>query len=74
MASNQIPAFEAEGVKGTMTADRKRLHLEIDLTHEGRVSGSGKSILVASTGGGVQVAGASGTVKVALNVYKPNLA
>ena len=47
------------------------LVLTIDLTQTFGLSGSGKSIIIASTGGNVSVPG-HGDVKVGLNVYRPN--
>lgn len=44
-----------------------KLVLTIDLTAEGTISNSGKSIVIGSTEGNISV----GDVKVGLNVYKP---
>ena len=46
------------------------LTVEIDISQRGNVSSSGKSILVASTGGNVSVPGAE-PVKIGINCYVP---
>lgn len=51
--------------------DKNKLTLVIDLTKSGKASGSGKSILIASTGGNAKVEGFEG-VQFGLNVYRKN--
>jgi hypothetical protein len=46
------------------------LVITVDLTQEVGVSSSGKSVIIASTGGNVSVPGFE-DVKVGLNVYRP---
>lgn len=46
------------------------LILSIDLTQNFGLSGSGKSEIIASTGGNVSLPGL-GEVKIGLNVYRP---
>lgn len=48
-----------------------KLIITIDLTKTLGQSGSGKSMMIASTGGNVSVPGKE-SVKVGLNVYRPN--
>lgn len=43
------------------------LTIRIDLSKKGAPSSTGKTMLVASTGGGIDVGG----VKLALNAYRP---
>ncbi|NMC04515.1 MAG: hypothetical protein GYA24_04845 [Candidatus Lokiarchaeota archaeon] len=52
-----------------MTCDGKVLQITIDLTKEIGPSASGKTTLLASSGGNIEVPNAEG-VKVGLNVYK----
>ncbi len=47
------------------------LLIEVDLSQELGVSQSGKSMIIATTGGNVSVPGCE-EVKVGLNVYRPN--
>jgi hypothetical protein len=46
------------------------LHLEIDLSAKGKDSASGKSSVIASTGGNIELKDAPG-VKLGLNLYTP---
>lgn len=50
--------------------EKNRLTLQIDLNHILGPSASGKTLLVASTGGNVAI-GPQG-MKLGLNLYKPN--
>ena len=50
-----------------------QLVIVVDLTQEVGVSSSGKSLIIASTSGNVAVPGFE-TVKVGLNVYRPQQA
>lgn len=54
-----------EGYQAKVEGDK--LLIEVDLTGEGTVSASGKSIVIASTRGNVKI----GDVTVGLNVYRP---
>lgn len=47
-----------------------KLVITVDLSKQFGLSGSGKSTIIASTGGNVSVAGNEG-VKVGINVYRP---
>ena len=47
-----------------------KLVITVDLSKSFGVSGSGKSTIIASTGGNVSVPGQE-SVKVVLNVYRP---
>jgi len=47
-----------------------KLMITVDLSKSFGVSGSGKSTIIASTGGNVSVPGQE-SVKVGLNVYRP---
>lgn len=53
----------------SLTVNGKTLTLTVDLSKEQGESKSGKSIVIASTDGNVDVKGASG-IKLGLNVYK----
>ncbi len=55
----------------SMVVDKNILTIKVDLTREGYVSGSGKSIIVATTGGNASVGSNGASFKVGLNVYKP---
>ena len=57
----QNVAFQVEG---------NRLVMIVDLSQELGESASGKSVIIASTGGNVSVPG-SEDIKVGLNVYRP---
>ena len=50
-----------------------QLLIRIDLSQELGVSSSGKSVIIATTGGNVEVPGWE-AVKVGLNVYRPQQA
>jgi len=52
-----------------MSVKNNKLTIEVDLTKEFGKSASGKSIIIGSTEGNVDVDGADG-VKIGLNVYK----
>jgi hypothetical protein len=52
-----------------MSVKNNKLTIEVDLTQEFGKSASGKSIIIASTEGNVDIDGADG-VKIGLNVYK----
>ena len=49
------------------------LLIQIDLTQNFGLSGSGKSEIIASTGGNVSLPG-QGEIKLGLNVYRPRKA
>ncbi len=48
-----------------------KLVITIDLTKDFGLSGSGKSIIIASTEGNVSVPGRE-DIKIGVNVYRPN--
>lgn len=48
----------------------KKLTIVIDLDQELNVSGSGKNVIVGTTGGNVPVPGIEG-LKIGINLYKP---
>jgi hypothetical protein len=52
-----------------MALKGRKLTIEVDLDQEYGKSASGKSIIIASTEGNVDIDGADG-VKIGLNVYK----
>jgi len=54
----------------TQTLQGNILTLTIDLSKTGKLSGSGKSLLIASTGGSVKVDGRP-DVTIGVNVYTP---
>lgn len=47
-----------------------QLVIVVDLSHEAGFSGSGKSVIVATTGGNVSVPGHE-EIKIGLNIYRP---
>lgn len=49
----------------------KILTIEVDLSKTHGQSGSGKSEIIASTSGNVNVEGADDGIKMGLNIYKP---
>lgn len=53
-------------VKGTI------LTITVDLSKKGSPSGTGKSIIIATTSGNVTLDGAKGEVKMGLNIYRKN--
>lgn len=53
-----------------MTVEGNTLTIEIDLSQQGELSKSGKSIVVASSEGNKSVPGAE-EYKIGLNIYKP---
>ena len=53
----------------SMRVNGTKLTIEVDLSKSFGESKSGKSIVIASTGGNVAVAGDSGA-KIGLNIYK----
>lgn len=55
-----------ENVK--MEVKGSTLTITVDLSKEGKTSGSGKNRLIASTGGNVVV---KDNIKMGLNIYKP---
>lgn len=67
MAMTMVGQNVAVEVKGTT------LVISVDLAQTFGLSGSGKSIIIACTGGNIAVPG-HGDVKVGLNVYCPNAA
>ncbi len=54
-----------------MSVEGNKLTLTIDLSQQFGISGSGKSTIIASTGGNVSVLG-NESVKIGVNVYRPN--
>jgi hypothetical protein len=55
----------------TMKKTGNKLTIEVDLSQEHGTSSSGKSTVIATTGGNQDVPGADG-VKIGLNVYRKN--
>lgn len=53
-----------------MKVEGNKLTLVIDLDEEGTPSGSGKTLIVASTSGNASIPGTN--CKIGLNVFKPN--
>jgi len=53
-----------------MSLDGNKLTITVDLSKQFGVSGSGKSQIIASTGGNVSVPG-NEAVKIGLNIYRP---
>jgi hypothetical protein len=53
-----------------MEVQGETLVIRVDLRKEYGLSGSGKSIIIASTGGNIAVPGQE-QVKIGLNVYRP---
>ena len=54
-----------------MSVEGNKLILTIDLSQQFGISGSGKSTIIASTGGNVSLPG-NESIKVGVNVYRPN--
>lgn len=54
-----------------LTLDGKDLVIRVDLSQNGEISKSGKSIVIASTEGNKSVPGKE-EVKIGLNIYRPN--
>lgn len=69
MAANQTQVGENVSYK----VAGNKLVIEIDLSHRGALSASGKTVRVASTGGNAELAGTAGddgqNVRVGLNAY-----
>jgi hypothetical protein len=65
MAMTMVGQNVAVEVKGNT------LVISVDLAQTFGLSGSGKSVIIASTGGNIAVPG-HGDVKMGLNVYRPN--
>lgn len=53
-----------------MSLEGNKLTITIDLSKQFGISGSGKSHIIASTGGNVSVPG-NEAVKIGVNVYRP---
>lgn len=56
-----------ENVK--MKLEKQKLVIEVDLSVKGAASKSGKSVVLATTSGNVEVPGSDG-VKIGLNIYR----
>lgn len=54
-----------------LSVSNNKLTIEIDLSQDFGLSGSGKSTVIASSEGNQPVPDADG-IKIGLNVYKPN--
>lgn len=54
-----------------MSVNGNSLTIKVDLTMSFGLSGSGKSIIIASTGGNIVIPGSNG-VMLGLNVYSKN--
>jgi Fe-S cluster assembly ATPase SufC len=48
------------------------LHIAVDLAAEGAPSKSGKSTLIGTTNGNIQVPDSKGTILFSVNVFQPN--
>lgn len=57
-----------QNVQAALSADGKTLSIQVDLSQEGKPSASGKSMVIATTGGNIPVADG---IKMGLNIYKP---
>jgi hypothetical protein len=53
-----------------LSRDGKHLIVKVDLEKDFGLSNSGKTTIVASTQGNVDVPGAEGEIKIGVNVYK----
>jgi hypothetical protein len=62
---------KVENVEMQLSPDKATLIIKVDLTRRGEPSGSGKSIIIASTGGNIVVPGGNKTM-IGLNVYTKN--
>jgi hypothetical protein len=56
-------------ITSTVSADGKKLTLEIDLTAQKEPSASGKSLVIASTEGNVSIDEAHPEIKMGINIY-----
>jgi hypothetical protein len=70
-----IPSYESSKGEGSMhivafEVEGDVLVMRVDLSQELGASSSGKSVIIATTGGNVAVPGRE-AVKVGLNVYRP---
>ncbi len=54
----------------TLTRRDDKLTIEVDLTKDFGSSKTGKTTIVASTQGNVDVPGSNGEIKIGINVYK----
>lgn len=61
--------MSGEIFNANMQVKEGKLTIEIDLTQEKGLSGSGKNIIVSSTGGNTKVPG-SEDMQIGLNVFK----
>ena len=59
------------GQNVAVRVEGERLVIEVDLSQHFGESQSGKSLIIASTGGNISLPGRE-EVKVGLNVYRPN--
>lgn len=78
-AETPAPAAPAQkfnmggNVVGAISADGKRLNLQIDLTRHLRLSDSGKNYLIATSGGNQYIPGLEDRgIKIGLNLMEPN--
>ncbi len=55
----------------TLTRKGNKLTIEVDLSQNGLISKSSKSVVIASTQGNQNIPG-EGEFKIGLNIYKPN--
>jgi len=65
MAKEEVKKVEGTGF--TLVNDGKKLIIEVDLTNDAGMSGSGKNLMIATSGGNVDVGDG---VKMGLNVYR----
>jgi hypothetical protein len=59
-----------QGTNYTATVEGNTLVIKVDLSVNNGLTGSGKNISIATTGGNVEIPGTHG-VKMGLNIYKP---
>lgn len=69
MSTPTRPTSVGNNVSLAVSADGKKLTIEIDLTKEFGPSSSGKTILVASTQGNAEIPGRPG-MRLGLNLFK----
>lgn len=58
-----------KGVNAKLSADGKKLTIEIDMTKNYGLSGSGKNEIIASTGGNQPIPNTA--ARIGLNLYQP---
>lgn len=66
--STEEGAVMADNLK--MSVDKNVLTIQVDLSKEQGPSKSGKNVIIATSGGNMEVPGGKGA-KIGINVYKP---